>query len=151
MSIIIVLLCYHIIVLLLLIDLMIIISNSIIIIILLLVLYISRLWSCGRSPLTAAGKGLANFSTYSASASAWLSFPLKMICTAPWRDGEKPVTEDAALNANQIRAGLYILHVVFFFPAVMLTKRLFELSCECRGSRSLSIRRDQVQVVSYAN
>lgn len=36
------------------------------------------------SPLTAAGKGLANFSTYSASASAWFSFPLKIICTAPW-------------------------------------------------------------------
>lgn len=35
------------------------------------------------SPLTAAGKGLANFSTYSASASVWLSFPLKMIWTAP--------------------------------------------------------------------
>lgn len=36
-----------------------------------------------RPPLRAAGKGLANFSTYSASASAWFSFPLKMICTAP--------------------------------------------------------------------
>lgn len=35
------------------------------------------------SPLTAAGKGLANFSTYSASASLWLSLPLKMIWTAP--------------------------------------------------------------------
>lgn len=46
---------------------------------------------CGGSPLTAAGKGLANFSTYSASASAWLSFPLKMICTAPWKQGEERV------------------------------------------------------------
>lgn len=35
-------------------------------------------------PLTAAGKGLANFSTYSASASACFSFPLKIIWTAPW-------------------------------------------------------------------
>lgn len=35
-------------------------------------------------PLTAAGKGLANISTYSASASAWFSFPLKIIWTAPW-------------------------------------------------------------------
>lgn len=39
---------------------------------------------CVCVPLTAAGKGLANFSTYSASCSAWLDFPLKMICTAPW-------------------------------------------------------------------
>ena len=30
-------------------------------------------------PLTAAGNGLANLSTYSASASAWFSFPLKII------------------------------------------------------------------------
>ena len=35
-------------------------------------------------PLIAAGKGFANLSTYSASAS--VSFPLKMICTAPWED-----------------------------------------------------------------
>lgn len=33
-------------------------------------------------PLMAAGKGFANLSTYSSSASA--SFPLKMIWTAPW-------------------------------------------------------------------
>lgn len=42
-----------------------------------------KLESWEYSPLTAAGKGLANFSTYSASASFWLSLPLKMIWTAP--------------------------------------------------------------------
>lgn len=46
-------------------------------------------WMCfvsGNAPLTAAGKGLANFCTYSASASAWFSFPLKMIWTAPLKN-----------------------------------------------------------------
>lgn len=58
------------------------------------------------SPLTAAGKGLANFSTYSASASAWLSFPLKMICTAPWKQGEERVIRSCRYK-NKVMVYIY--------------------------------------------
>ena len=41
-------------------------------------------WVIGDLPLTAAGKGLANFSMYSASFLAW-SFPLNIMDTAPYK------------------------------------------------------------------
>lgn len=61
-------------------------------------------WSPPGSPLTAAGKGLANFSTYSARAASTSWCPLKMISTAPCQRGvklspERDPNPDRASNA----------------------------------------------------
>ena len=61
--------------------------------------------ACVHTPLTAAGKGLANFSTYSASASAWFSFPLKMICTAPWEYDQDKVMVTSATKTGVCTVG----------------------------------------------
>lgn len=52
-------------------------------------------------PLMAAGKGFANLSTYSSSAFA--SFPLKMIWTAPWEQ-KGSVSDRPSGRALQVRA-----------------------------------------------
>lgn len=72
-------------------------------------------WSPPDPPLTAAGKGLANFSTYSAWAASTSWCPLKMISTAPC---QREVKVSPEWDPNPGRASNSLsLCVIANFPA----------------------------------